>query len=149
MKLGVKSHCSQFINVGEEMEQKRKINNHRVAVDVIFAKTEKIPRYSQMHAKKGINIFGQWIAEEMLKEYEQTHETNSMGYMELENLTVLQNIDHLLVIKIIKEKKSGKIKGRTCADGRLQRKYIPRGDITSHTIYQEVLMASLDILPRG
>ena len=40
----------------------------------------------------------------------------------------------LNLLVVIKQKRCGKIKGRVVADGRKQRKYVPREDATSPTI---------------
>ena len=44
---------------------------------------------------------------------------------------------------MIKEKRCGKIKGRTCADGRPQKAYTLKEDSSSPTIFLESFMASL------
>ena len=44
---------------------------------------------------------------------------------------------------MVKEKRDGKIKGRACADGRKQRRYINRDDVSSPTVQLESLMISL------
>jgi len=51
----------------------------------------------------------------------------------------------LRAINLIKEKRCGKIKGRTCADGSSQRKYVPREEASSPTIALESLMVLLMI----
>jgi hypothetical protein len=51
----------------------------------------------------------------------------------------------LRAINLIKEKRSGKIKGRAVADGSETRKYIPREEVTSPTIATTSLFTSLVI----
>ena len=51
----------------------------------------------------------------------------------------------LNIITMIKEKRDGKIKARACADGRKQRRYIPKEEATSPTIQLESLIMSLII----
>ena len=46
---------------------------------------------------------------------------------------------------MIKEKRNGKIKGRACADGRKQRRYIAKEDVIFPTIQLESLILSLTI----
>ena len=60
-------------------------------------------------------------------------------------MTSKQKTDALNLIKIVKEKRCGKIKGRAVADGRKQRKYIKKEDSTSPTIYLQSLLLSLMI----
>ena len=49
----------------------------------------------------------------------------------------------LNLLVIIREKRSGKIKGRVVADGRKQRDTVPREDAASPTIQLESLLISL------
>ena len=58
-------------------------------------------------------------------------------------LTTYNKRRALRAINLIKEKRCGKIKGRTCADGRPQRAYTPREEASSPTISLESLMALL------
>ena len=48
-------------------------------------------------------------------------------------------------ITVIKEKRCGRIKGYTCADGRPQREYVPKSDSSSPTIGTESLLLSFMI----
>ena len=58
-------------------------------------------------------------------------------------LTAMDKKQPLNLITMIKEKRDGKIKGRACADGRKQRRYINRDDVSSPTVQLESLMISL------
>ena len=49
------------------------------------------------------------------------------------------------LITKIKKKLCGKIKGRACADGRKQRAYIKKEDVTSPTVQLEAFILSLFI----
>ena len=49
----------------------------------------------------------------------------------------------LRAISLIKEKRDGSLKGRTCADGRKQRKLYEKADTTSPTISNDALMLSI------
>jgi len=51
----------------------------------------------------------------------------------------------LRAINLIKEKRCGKIKGRTVADGSQQRKYVSRDETTSPTMSLQALFATLII----
>ena len=48
----------------------------------------------------------------------------------------------LRLVQLIKKKRCGKIKGRTCADGRKQRSYISKEDAKSPTVTGEGLILS-------
>ena len=49
----------------------------------------------------------------------------------------------LELLTLIKKKRCGKVKGRVCANGRRQRLYIRREDVSSPTVQLESLMATL------
>ena len=68
-----------------------------------------------------------------------------VGRTDPDQLTPEMKRKALRVINVIKKKRCGKIKGRTCADGSSQRKYVPREEASSPTIALESLMALLMI----
>ena len=51
----------------------------------------------------------------IVKEYEQLHDVNTFGITCTEDLMPKQKRDALCAITLIKEKQSGKIKGKSCA----------------------------------
>ena len=51
----------------------------------------------------------------------------------------------LNLITMIKEKRDGRVKARACADGRKQRKYISKEEVSSPTMQLESLILSLII----
>ena len=69
-------------------------------------------RYSQIHSKKGIDIFGKQSVAEILKEYRQIHDMNVIGDMDSSTLSTLHNKDNLNAINVIKENRIVKNKGR-------------------------------------
>ena len=50
-----------------------------------------------------------------------------------------------MAINLIKETQDGRVKGRTCTDGRKQRVYIPKEEASSPTTSQEASNATLTI----
>ena len=56
-----------------------------------------------------------------------------------------QKRDALYALNLIKEKRNGEIKGRTVADGRKQRKWYTKDEVTSPTISNDSLMALLTV----
>ena len=109
------------------MEQKRPIDFNKTAVDVMFSQTDKMPMYSKIKAKRGIDIFGQWAVEATLKECRQIKDMKVVGALDPDNLTSQKNNYDLRAIKLVKEKNYGKLKARTCEYESPQQKYIPRG----------------------
>ena len=88
----------------------------KVAIDVMFM---------QMSAKAGINKFGDKAAVAMVKYYRQiykgTMEGNSVvTFIDTDTLSYEDKRKSLQMVNLIKQKRNGIIKGRTCADGGLK-----------------------------
>jgi hypothetical protein len=121
---------------------------HRIAVDACFA---QVARYSQMSAKAGIKEFGERAVAAMFKEFKQLNEgavpgKPVFGKQDPNELTFEDKKRALEAVNLIKEKRSGIIKGRTCANGSKQKRYLKRGEtISSPTVSTEALMATLAI----
>ena len=81
---------------------------------------------TQMSAKQGIKQFKQQAVARIIKEYKRQHGMNTFGRVCPEDLTPKYKRDALRAITLIKEKRSGKIKGGECADGRSQISYITK-----------------------
>ena len=62
----------------------------------------------------------------MYKEYKEPEDMKVIGAMNPDSLTRSQKKGGPRAIKLIKEKRSRKLKGRTCADGLPQRCYITK-----------------------
>ena len=98
--------------------------------------------FTQMSAKKGLEAFGQRAMDAMVIEYEQ-----------LEDLKVFtpfrpvyqEKKSSLNAIDLIKEKRTGKIKGRTVCDGRKQRGIYAPEDVSSPALSQDGFFATLAI----
>jgi len=102
---------------------------------------------TQMTAKKGIATYGEVAIQAILKEYKQLHDLNVFQPMKIKDIPVKERDKVLRLITLIKEKRTGQIKGRACADGRPQRAYISREEATSPTVGLESLMLSLMVDP--
>ena len=113
------------------------INNHyKVAVDVML---------TQMTANKGIKNFGERAVAAILKEYGQLNKLSVFGSLDPDSLSHEEKRKALRAINLIKQKRCGKIKARTCADGRPQRSYVPRDEAASPTVSMEALLTTLAI----
>ena len=73
----------------------------------------------QMSAKKGIKMFGNKAIKALQAKYQQLHDKKVFTPMKVEDLTFEQRKNALRSVNIVAEKRCGRIKGRTCADGRL------------------------------
>ena len=101
--------------------------------------------FNQMSAKKGFKQFGTKAVAAMIKEYNQLNDMKVFSELDPATLTPEQKRKALRAVNLIKEKRCGIIKGRTCADGSSQRAYIPREEATSPTVSMESLIATLII----
>ena len=101
--------------------------------------------FTQMSAKEGLRRFGEKAAEALIKEWQQLDEKKVFHGIHFKDTTSEQRKGALRLVQLIKQKRCGKIKGRTCADGRKQRQYINQEDSTSPTVSTEALLITLMI----
>lgn len=107
--------------------------------------------FTQMNAKKGIKMFGECAVAAMFKEYKQLNDGPMpgkpvFGPISYDELSQQEIKEALEAVNLIKEKRDGKIKGRTCANGSKQRQYLKDGEtVYSPTCSTEALMATLII----
>ena len=112
------------------------LHNHVLASDFTF---------NQMGAKAGVKMYGDRAVNAIVSEYKQLDDKMAFKPRAVAQLTKMERERALRSITLIKEKRCGKIKGRTVADGRGQRDYIPRDEVASPTVSIEALMISLAI----
>ena len=86
-----------------------------------------------MSLNQGIKKYGDRAIGGMTKELRQMHMRKSFIPRHKHSLTAEEKKRMCRAVNQIKEKKSGEIKGRTCADGRFQRNYISKEDSASPT----------------
>ena len=105
--------------------------------------------FNQMPAKKGIKLFKERDIAAIYKEFKQLDEgavPNKPVVLPQDpsKLTREEKSRALEAVNLIKEKRNGKIKGRTCADGSKQKHYLKDGeDFTSPTISLEALFTTM------
>ena len=109
---------------------------HKLAVDVTF---------TLMTAKKGIKKHVERSVAAMYKEYKQLEYLKAMGALNPDSIIILHKKGTPRAINLIKEKRSGKLKGRMCVYGQPQRCYITKEDASSPTISMEDLFNILVI----
>ena len=83
-----------------------------------------------------------WVAA-MFKEYKQLVNMEVFGCINPDTLTIEQNARALHAINLIKEKLSGRIKGRTCADGRPQKGWITKQESSLSIVMLDGFLATL------
>ena len=76
--------------------------------------------FTQMSAKKGIQKHGELALNALRKEFEQFKALDVLEPLDAFTLTDDQKAEALRALSVIKEKRDGTIKGRTCADGSTQ-----------------------------
>jgi hypothetical protein len=103
---------------------------------------------SQMSMKRGIKVFGDAGIKAVADELQQLHDRVVMEAKHAKELTPAERKDALAYLMFLKRKRSGKVKGRGCADGRKQRAWTNKEDATSPTIATEAvfLTAVIDAL---
>jgi len=111
-------------------------SRHGLALDVIL---------TQMSAREGLKRFGKDAADALIKEWKQLDDLNVFDGKHFHDLSSEDKKKALRLVQLIKEKRCGMIKGRTCADGRSQRKYIPEEEASSPTVTTEALLLALII----
>ena len=101
--------------------------------------------FTQMSAREGLRRFGVKAAEALISEWKQLDEKKVFHGVKFEDTNYEQRSKALRLVQLIKQKRCGKIKGRTCADGRKQKEYIKEEDSTSPTVSTEALLLTLMI----
>ena len=106
---------------------------------------------TQMSANEGIRKFGQRAVSAMIKELKQLDEGAMPGKpavapIDPDLLSKEEKSRALDAVNLIKQKRNGNIKGRTCANGAKQRRYVKEGEIiSSPTASLESIIATLVI----
>ena len=95
---------------------------------------------TQFHVSKGLKVFGQEGANAVLKELKQLHDRMVMTPVSSTTISKQEKQAALQYLMFLKKKRSGKIKGRGCADGRKQRLYASKDNVSSPTVATEALL---------
>ena len=101
--------------------------------------------FNQMPANAGIKKHGELAIDALFKEFAQIDTKGVIKALQASDLTRKQKKAALRAINLIKEKRSGVLKGRTCADGRPQRERYSREEVTSPTVSNDSIMAEIVI----
>jgi hypothetical protein len=92
--------------------------------------------------KKGLKAFGEDGVEAVLVELQQLHDRKVLEPQDASKMTREERHASLNYLMFLKKKRSGKIKGRGCADGRKQRIHTKKEDASSPTVAIEAVMLS-------
>ncbi len=126
-----------------QLESKANKALHRVdPVLVTKSKDEmKVWAYvmTQYNLKPGLRKFGERGLTAAIDKLTQLHIMDTWVAMDPSKLTREDWMKALSLLLLLKEKKSGKIKGRACINGALQRVYIPKEDVVLMTVSTELV----------
>jgi Reverse transcriptase (RNA-dependent DNA polymerase) len=98
---------------------------------------------TQMSAAQGIKVYGDPAVAAIQKEFCQLHNKGVFEPKHASSLTSAQKRASLRAVNLIKEKRTGELKGRTCADGSIQRSLYDKSETTSPTVATDALMYTL------
>ena len=101
--------------------------------------------FNQMTDKAGIRKHRQKAVDALFKKIAQIDTKGVIKAIRASDLTHAQRKNALRAINLIKEKRNGVIKGRTCADGRPERKIYTREEVASPTASNDSIMTKLVI----
>ena len=117
-----------------------------IAANVLFI---QVSEHAQMSAKAGIKRFGDRALAAIINEYKQLN-TGTVpgklvfGCIDPKDITMEEKKRALEAVNLIKKKRCGKLKGRTCADGSKQKRYLKhRETISSPTVSLEAIVGNL------
>lgn len=100
---------------------------------------------TQYGVRKGLQVFKEKGDIAVRTEMQQLHDRTVMHPVPAATLTNDNRADALQYLMFLKEKRDGTLKGRGCADGRKQRKYIRKDEASSPTISTEAVFLILII----
>ena len=97
---------------------------------------------TQYTLKKGLQVFGPPAVEAVYKELQQLHERKVGEPRDATMLSPMQKKNALGYLMFLKQKQTGQIKGRGCADGCKQRLNTPKDAASSPTVATESVLLS-------
>ena len=92
---------------------------------------------TQYNLKAGLRKFGDKGKMAVMEEMTQLHVMDTWKAMDPAKLSREEQMQALSLLLFLKEKWTGKIKGRACLNGAPQRAYIPKEDAASPTVSME------------
>ena len=100
---------------------------------------------TQMSAKAGIRKHGKAAEAALMAEFAQLEDLSVYQSVDTTKLTREQRMAALRAINLIKEKRDGRLKGRTVADGRSQCTLYDKSETASPTVSSDALILSIVI----
>lgn len=100
---------------------------------------------TQYGMRRGLKLFGTEGDDAVRRELQQIHDREVLRPQSGSQLTEADRRAALQYLMFLKQKRSGSIKGRGCADGRKQREYITKEEASSPTISTEAVLIIVTI----
>ena len=100
---------------------------------------------TQYSVNKGIQIFGDAGIDAVTQELKQLHDRKVIIPVMMSSMSKEMKRSALPYLMFLKEKRTGQIKGRGCADGRKQRQTLSKEEVSSPTVSTESVMISCTI----
>ena len=100
---------------------------------------------TQMNIKQGLLTFGEKGSQAISKELKQLHDKGAITPIQRSDMTTEERRKALRYLMFLKEKRYGTKKARGCADGRPQRQYTRKEEVSSPTVLLEAMMLSCAI----
>ena len=100
---------------------------------------------TQMSARAALRKHGQAAKDALMEEFAQLEDLSVYEPVYAHTLTRAQRKAALRAINLVKEKRTGKLKGRTVADGRSQRNLYDKSETASPTVSTDALMLTIVI----
>jgi hypothetical protein len=97
---------------------------------------------TQVSMKRGLKMFGRKGEEAVEAELQQLHDRGVIEPVCANELSNAEKKEALAYLMFLKEKRTGKIKGRGCADGRKQRIYTTKQEASSPMVAIESILLS-------
>ena len=101
--------------------------------------------FAQFTADRGIKKFGKLAVDALMKEFCQLEDLKVFKPVFAHKLTYQERTKALRSINLVEQKRCGRIKGRSVADGRKMRTWYEKGATASPTVTNEALKISLAI----
>lgn len=99
----------------------------------------------QFYYSKGLKMFGDKGNAAVTKELQQMHDMEAYTPIDAASLSDGEKQDAINQLMFLTQKRCGKVKARSCADGRKQRGYISKADAYSPTVSIEAIFLTMCI----
>ena len=100
---------------------------------------------TQYSVKKGLQVFGEAGVEAVMKQLRQVHDRQVIEPVDATKVSHEAKRSALPYLIFLKQKRTGQVKGRGCADGRKQRESTSKEEASSPTVAIESVLLSCTI----